>query len=278
MDRELGKQYVLSLSYGKDSMACLGAIAELGLPLDRIITVDVWATQDIPADLPPMNDFKEYADKIILEKYGIQVEHLCSMKNGKKWSYEDEFYLKRKTGQFTDKITGFPMIRGPWCNDRLKMRPIHALETELKKAGNVIQYVGIAEDEPERLKRLDGISKISPLHLIGWTEADAKQWCNDNALLSPIYTDTCTRGGCWFCHNAGIQEQRELRHNYPNLWNLLLKWDADSPVVWHADGHTVHDFDRRFALEDAGLIPTDKRFRWKMLDESNHINSKIDNH
>ena len=44
--------YVLSLSYGKDSMACLGAIEQLGWPLTRIVTVDIWATQDIPADPP----------------------------------------------------------------------------------------------------------------------------------------------------------------------------------------------------------------------------------
>lgn len=45
--------YVLSLSYGKDSMACLGAIEQLGWPLTRIATADIWATQDIPADPPP---------------------------------------------------------------------------------------------------------------------------------------------------------------------------------------------------------------------------------
>lgn len=48
----------------------------------------------------------------------------------------------------------------------------------------------------------------------------------------------------------------------------MLTWDLDSPVTFKADGHTVHDFDRRFALEDEGLIsPDDKVFRWAMLDE-----------
>lgn len=44
---------ILSLSYGKDSTACLWAIRELGWPLDRIVTADVWATDMIPADPPP---------------------------------------------------------------------------------------------------------------------------------------------------------------------------------------------------------------------------------
>jgi len=70
------------------------------------------------------------------------------------------------------------------------------------------------------------------------------------------------------CHNQGVDQLRLLRKNYPELWALLLKWDTDSPVNFHPDGHTVHDFDRRFALEDEGLlIPGDPRFRWAMLDE-----------
>ena len=58
-----------------------------------------------------------------------------------------------------------------------------------------------------------------------------------------------------------------LRKDYPDLWALMLKWDADSPVTFKADGHTVHDYDRRFALEDDGMILPDEPFRWSMLNE-----------
>ena len=48
----------------------------------------------------------------------------------------------------------------------------------------------------------------------------------------------------------------------------MLKWDHDSPVTFRADGHTVHDFDRRFQLEDEGvLIAGDRKFRWKQIEE-----------
>ena len=80
MDREPNTQYILSLSYGKDSLACLGAIKKLGLPLDRIVHAEVWATDTIPADLPPMVEFKKKADAIIKERYGIEVEHICALK------------------------------------------------------------------------------------------------------------------------------------------------------------------------------------------------------
>lgn len=82
MQREPNTEYILSLSYGKDSIACLEAIRLLGYPLDRIVHAEVWATDTIPADLPPMVEFKKKADKIILERYGIQVEHICAMRGG----------------------------------------------------------------------------------------------------------------------------------------------------------------------------------------------------
>lgn len=47
----------------------------------------------------------------------------------------------------------------------------------------------------------------------------------------------------------------------------MLKWDKDSPVAFHSDGHTVHDFDLRFQMEDDGLIDTKKRFYWSTLDD-----------
>lgn len=71
---------VLSLSYGKDSLACLGACERLGIKIDRIVHTEVWATDTIPADLPPMVEFKKHADKIIKQRYGIEVEHICALK------------------------------------------------------------------------------------------------------------------------------------------------------------------------------------------------------
>lgn len=97
-----GKVRVLSLSYGKDSIATIRACELLGYPLDRIVTADVWATQDIPADLPPMWAFKQEADKIILERFGIRVEHFCATSTREKerelvaqqnkLTYEQQFY------------------------------------------------------------------------------------------------------------------------------------------------------------------------------------------
>lgn len=51
-------QYIASLSYGKDSLAMLKVIKQHNMPLDRIVHSEVWATDDIPAEVPEMVELK----------------------------------------------------------------------------------------------------------------------------------------------------------------------------------------------------------------------------
>ena len=246
-------EHILSLSYGKDSLACLGAIDELGWPLDRIIHAEIWAMRDIPGELPPMIAFKEKADAIIKERWGIEVEHLRG-----KYTYEDIFYQRFTKGKKAGQIYGFPMVRGPWCNDRLK------LSTLVPATRGAVSYIGIAVDEPQRLQYVQENEKY-PLVEAGWTEEKCRQWCEENDLLSPIYSSSA-RGGCWFCHNQGADQLRFLYRNYPEYWKMLLRWDFDSPNTFKADGYTVSMYDRRFRMEDEGLLdPGDPKFRWSQV-------------
>ena len=141
IERQPNTEYILSLSYGKDSIACLFAIEQLGWPLDRIVHAEVWATDTIPADLPPMVEFKAKADEIIKERWGVEVEHVCAMRDGKKLTYEDLFYhtpvrkcksgggspdsrLSEGTGVQADskhQYSGWPFVMlGAWCK---KLKP-----------------------------------------------------------------------------------------------------------------------------------------------------------
>lgn len=253
-DRGGAEQYALSISYGKDSLACIGALQELGWPLDRIIHAEVWATSEIPADLPPMMSFKAKANEIIREMTGITVETVRADR-----TYEEQFHTRYgEKARWTGEIYGWPIIRGPWCNSRLK---VGALEKAQK---GCVVYIGIAADEPNRFHNLTD-TKRSPLVEAGWTESMCREWCEQHGLLSPIYT-TAARGGCWFCHNQGVQQLRLLRKNYPDYWKLMLQWDAESRRTFKPDGHTVRDYERRFAAEDAGIVPQ-SAFKWDMLDD-----------
>lgn len=134
MQREPNTIYTLSLSYGKDSLACLGAIEKLGLPLDRIVHAEVWATETIPADLPPMVEFKTKADKIIKERYGIEVEHVWATKKvadgGGKLSYDSVFRRECET-KYGKHIYGFPCQIKQWCTSQLKQNVL--TETNLRR-------------------------------------------------------------------------------------------------------------------------------------------------
>lgn len=301
-------EYIARISYGKDSLKMLDVIHSRGLPLDRITTTDVWATDTISANLPPVEAFKAKMDQWIWDRYRIEVEHLCARnKDGSKKTYEQMFYhvpvRRSQTVQvesrfLTGSINAFP-VGVPWCRSSLKrdvpdyrkqgtntafppntrynlcqkfkifpgigQQFSNKPETEVGKR-NIVEYLGIAADEPKRHGQLNE-KKRAPLVEFDIDEDLCGLYCQYEGILSPTYETSC-RDGCWFCHNQGVKQLRLLRKNYPDLWALLMKWDKDSPVTFKADGHTVHDFDRRFQLEDEGLIyPDDKVFRWSMLDD-----------
>ncbi|MBE7092738.1 MAG: hypothetical protein E7365_06130 [Clostridiales bacterium] len=257
--------YVACISYGKDSLKMLDVIKTRGLPLDRIITFDVWATDTILAEFPEVTEFKKKMDVYIKEKYGIEVEHLYAKdENGNKVTYESWFYRVFESGKNKGRIYGFPFQRVAWCNSRLKMGArVGAINT------GDIEYIGIAYDERKRHKIISE-TKVAPLVMFGIDEDMCGLHCQYENILSPTYEDSY-RDGCWFCHNQGVNQLRMLRRKHPQLWKLLLKWDADSPITFKADGHTVHDYDRRFEQEEQGIVPADRTFRWTMLDEIRQV-------
>ena len=116
-------EFVINLSYGKDSLAAIHvAVDILKIPiwLIRIVHAEVWATDTIPADLPPMVEFKRWADGFIKGRWGLTVEHVCATRGGWKRTFCDTFYEMHERGKHIGQLRGFPMQRGSWCKDRLK--------------------------------------------------------------------------------------------------------------------------------------------------------------
>lgn len=255
-------EYIASLSYGKDSVAMLEVIRKNGLPLDRIVHVEIMATEEIPADYPETMQWKQYADKIIQDRYGLTVEHIRARK-----TYEEMFYgIPNRKSYNTEKqgqIRGFPSLRSQWCSRALKVR----LMKNLFKGS--VQYVGIAADEPKRFGQLTEAVR-SPLVEYGITEKDCMEICREIGLLAPTYLQS-KRNGCWFCHAQPNEQLRLLRKQHPDFWKKLLEWDAQSPIPFRhgrkCGTHTVADFDKRFSMEDAGILPENPaRFKWSMID------------
>lgn len=128
-------EYIARISYGKDSLKMLDVIFSRGLPIDRITTTDVWATDTISANLPEMDEFKARMDERIWWKYRMDVEHLCARnKDGTKRTYEQMFYHvpqrrsqtvqvereRERDGLRPGSILGFPDLWNPWCQAGLK--------------------------------------------------------------------------------------------------------------------------------------------------------------
>ena len=126
-------------------------------------------------------------------------------------TYDDVFHHIITRGSYQGLTRGFVWPGKCAVNRDCKIPPIQKYQKSL--SGEIVSYVGIASDEPERLARLVGTNKISLLEKYSMTEAEARQLCAENDLLSPIYQYT-TRNGCWFCPNAGIARKADQVGTY----------------------------------------------------------------
>ena len=233
-------KYVASLSFGKDSMAMLIKIKELGLPLDEVIYVDIMFDDDTSGETPEMASFITKAEKILKEKFNVEVTHLRGV------TFKEQFYKIKQRGKHIGDNYGFPYTIGAWCNDRLKMQPIK--EYMRKQKEQIIQYVGIAYDEPERYERLNHETHIAPLYDLKITEKEAMEICKKYDLLSPIYK-TSFRGGCWFCPKQRLSQLKWLYQEHNDLWNTLRDMEKDSFNTFRPNT-TLKDLEERFKNDD----------------------------
>ena len=123
-------KYVLSLSYGKDSMAMLYEIKKRGLPLDYVIHCKIMFDKDISGEHPLMAEWIPQAEKRIKELYGVDIIHLTAKKN-----FTEQFYTIKHKGNHIGDRYGFPYTIGAWCNSRLKLDPISKFIKDLIGGG-----------------------------------------------------------------------------------------------------------------------------------------------
>lgn len=247
-------RYIACISYGKDSLAQLEVIHQHGLPLTDIVTADIMATPDIPAYLPELVEFRERMDREIKDRYGIAVTHIKAEKSFVELFYRELTERSKYTG-----IYGWPPVFGHWCMKWLKLEPIQ----NYFKGLDYVEWIGIAADETNRHGQLNE-RKRSALVEYGITEARAMEMCKELGWVSPTYFHS-GRDGCWFCPCQGLAQLRRLHNEFPEYWQMMLEWDKDTDKRFQID-HTLRDYDWRFRMENAGLVPQDRTFRWKMLE------------
>ncbi|WP_251318582.1 phosphoadenosine phosphosulfate reductase [Flintibacter muris] len=138
-------------------------------------------------------------------------------------TYVDLFTGRVTRGPKKGMVRSFPLCGKCAVQRDCKIRPIQRYQKNLPPG--TVQYIGIAQDEQERLLRLESGRQVSLLAKYNFTEQDAWQLCEKAGLLSPVYAFT-DRGGCWFCPNAKLPELRHLYDHHPDLWARMLELQA----------------------------------------------------
>lgn len=241
-------KHIASVSFGKDSLALLIKVKELGLPLDEVIFCDIKFNDKISGEMPLMAEWIPKAEQILRERFGIEVKHLTAKKN-----FTEQFYTQKQKGKHIGDNYGFPYVVGAWCNGRLKLDPISNYIKSIKEP--VVEYVGIAKDEPKRLERYKKLQterhKYVTLADLGMGELDAMELCKKYDLLSPIYENSF-RGGCWFCPKQSLMQLKNLWKNYPAYWQMLRDMEKDSYNTFKPNT-TLKELENRFLLEESQI-------------------------
>lgn len=98
---------IFSLSFGKDSMATLILAAEQGIPIDRVLYVEVKFNDEISGEHPIMAEWIPTAEKRLKELFGVTVEHLYYGK-----TFQQMFFQPLSKGKYVGSLKGFPLTMG----------------------------------------------------------------------------------------------------------------------------------------------------------------------
>lgn len=144
--------HAVSLSGGKDSTAMLLLMIEKEMPIDAVITADTGM------EFPEMYEHLAKLDEHLFQERGI---HLTTLRHphGFEWLMFEE--PKQKQSAIERRIkngislngNGWPGIKVRWCTGQLKTHLIDKEVRRLKGQYNARHYVGIAADEPKRIKQ-----------------------------------------------------------------------------------------------------------------------------
>ena len=206
---------------------------ERSMPVDEILFCDTGI--EFPAMYEHLNRVEQYT--------GRKITRLKAKHDFYWWFWCNQKVKGKMAGQFGMSWPGF---KSRWCTKRLKTQ---VTANYLQSAGEYIQYIGIAADEPKRHRNMPENVR-HPLYDWGITEAQALQYCKGKGFDFGGLYDRFKRLGCYCCPLQKISELRKIRRYYPELWSEIQRLDKKAPYSF-LPRYTAAQLERRFALEDA---------------------------
>lgn len=198
------QKYIASVSFGKDSLAMLLKCLELNYPLDEVVFVDTGMEFQAIYDI-------ETRVKSLLKEKQIKYTRLTFDKPFEYYMFE---HIK-KNGK-----KGYS-----WCGGVCRWGTTKKLQCLNQYCNDAIQYVGIAYDEPHRVKTCK--NKAYPLIDFKMTEQDCLEYCYNKGFYweenSVRLYDILDRVSCWCCSNKNLKELRNYQKFLPQYWQKILK-------------------------------------------------------
>ena len=165
--------------------------------------------EHISGEVPEHRDFIYGTAIPALERMGVTIRVLRGTQ-----TYVGLFTGRITRGPKKGMLRAFPICGRCAVQRDCKLKPILRYQKSLPP--DTVQYIGIAQDEQERLLRLGG-NRISLLDKYGYTEQDAKQGCFRLSMNLRIgaaagFAPTPKRKSCGICTTT-------TRNYGPRCWN-----------------------------------------------------------
>lgn len=242
--------YVVSFSGGKDSTAMLLRLLELGEPVDEVVCCDTY--KEFPQMYEHISQIRE-----VVESKGIKFTMLKHKWTFDYWMFEYEPKRRNPEKFFAmygadAKGKSWATSRARWCTGELKIKLMDKYFKDLRERHTIINYVGIAADEINRLERENQKHNSHPLVKWGWTEKDCLDYCYSLGYDWGGLYKLFNRVSCWCCPLQPLSELRKLRTHFPELWAELIDMDNRTWLPFKAD-YSVEELDKRFAFEEERL-------------------------
>lgn len=254
---------VVSLSGGKDSTAMLLMMLERGEPIADIVFFDTgWEFPQMYAHLDALEQFTGQTITRLRPRLPVGVN---TDKTPFDWMFAEFPVVKRGTSQPHMIGRGWPAPMRRWCTGR-KQESLRAhLLALTHRFGFTLplqQCVGFAADEIQRLDgptKRDGTYYVQRYPLIEWgvTEADALAYCKKRGFTWDGLYQYFSRVSCFCCPLQALDDLRNLRWFYPDLWQQMLEmdsWLTGSKGRRFNHAPSVAALEVRFAAEDADKL------------------------